>query len=110
MLQGSSGERIPSARTVAVTAIEHRDIVITVASLIRGSEPLAPSATDSMFVTTILGGPLGGQTWEGTTWSTMIRNHAGAVTRVAEFIAEPDGQSGASRPLHQLSEKGKGPG
>jgi hypothetical protein len=35
----------------------------------------------------ILGGPLGGETCEGKSWSTMIRNHAGAVSRVAEFIA-----------------------
>jgi hypothetical protein len=38
MWQGPSGEIAQSDRTVAVTAIEHRDIVITVASLIRKSE------------------------------------------------------------------------
>jgi len=52
-----------------------------------------------VFVTTILGGPLGGETWEGMTWSTMIRNHAGAVTRVAEFVAsKQDGQSDIESP------------
>jgi len=94
-----SGERVPSGRTVAVTAIEHRDIVITVASLIRESEPSPSSPTGGVFVTTILGGPLGGETWEGTTWSTMVRNHAGAVSRVAELAAsEHDRQSDVSRP------------
>jgi hypothetical protein len=87
MWQGPSGESVRSDRTVAVTAIEHRDIVITVASLIRESEPSPSSVTDTMFVTMILGGPLGGETCEGKSWSTMIRNHAGAVGRVAEFIA-----------------------
>jgi hypothetical protein len=87
MWQCPSGESARSDRTVAaVTAIEHRDIVITVASLIRKSEPSPSSVADSMFVTMILGGPLGGKTCEKS-WSTMIRNHAGAVSRVAEFIA-----------------------
>jgi hypothetical protein len=90
--RGPSGERVSSGRTVAVTAIEHGNIVITVASLVRESGPSPSAETDGMFVTTILGGPLGGETWEGLTWSTMIRNHAGAVTRVAEFVAsEQDG-------------------
>jgi hypothetical protein len=86
MWQCPSGESARSDRTVAVTAIEHRDIVITVASLIRKSEPSPSSVADSMFVTMILGGPQGGETSEGKSWSTMIRNHAGAVSRVAEFI------------------------
>src|ERR1700757_3153292 len=89
MWQCPSGESARSDRTVAaVTAIEHRDIVITVASLIRKSEPSPSSVADSMFVTMILGGPLGGKTCEKS-WRTMIRNHAGAVSRVAEFIAAP---------------------
>ena len=87
VLQGSSDKRVASGRTVAVTAIEHRNIVITVASQIRESEPWPSSGTDAPFVTTILGGPLGGETWEGNSWSTMIRNHSGAVSRVAEFVA-----------------------
>jgi phage terminase large subunit-like protein len=83
----------PSDRTVAVTAIEHGNIVITVASLVR--EPLSSpsSPTSPAFVTMILGGPLAGQTWEGMTWSTMVRNHAGAVSRIAELVAEQAGQS-----------------
>jgi hypothetical protein len=80
-----AGERIPFGRAVAVTAIEHGNILITVASLIREASPSATS--DGRFVTTIVGGSLGGQTLEGMTWSTMIRYHAGAVTRVAEFVA-----------------------
>jgi hypothetical protein len=63
--QGPLGESVRSDCTVAVTAIEHRDIVITVASLIQKSEPSPSSATDSVFVTMILGGPLGGETREG---------------------------------------------
>jgi hypothetical protein len=38
-------------------------------------------------VTTILGGPLGGETWEGQNWSMMIRNHARAVSRIAELVS-----------------------
>jgi hypothetical protein len=100
VLRGPLDQRVPSGRTVAVTAIEHGNIVITVASQIRESEPSPSSATDGPFVTMILGGPLGGETWAGMTWSTMVRNHAGAVTRVAELVAcEHDGQSDESRPL-----------
>jgi hypothetical protein len=77
-----------SGRTVAVTAIEHCDIVITVASLVREPKSSPLSETTTAFVTMILGGPLGGETWEGVTWSSMIRNHAGAVSRVAELVAE----------------------
>ena len=68
-----------------MTAIEHCNIVITVASL--AHEPIPSTAPEGTFVTTIMGGPLRGETWEGKTWSAMIRNHAGAVTRVAKFIA-----------------------
>ena len=83
----------PSGRTVAVTAIEHRNIVITVASLVREAESPPMSLASATFVTMILGGPLAGQTWEGMTWSTMIRNHAGAVSRIAELVAEQAEQS-----------------
>jgi hypothetical protein len=89
-----SSEAASSDRTVAVTAIEHGNIVITVASIMQDSGP-APDI-GSMFVTKILGGPLGGETWEGMNWSAMIRQHAGAVSRIAEFVAselgrQPDG-------------------
>jgi hypothetical protein len=98
-----SAESIPPGRTVAVTAIEHGDIIITVASSVREPEPLPSAAAKGPFVTTILGGPLCGETWAGETWSTMLRNHAGAVSRVAEFVAsEQDGQSDVARPLHPL--------
>jgi hypothetical protein len=83
----------PSGRTVAVTAIEHRDIIITVVSLVREPESSPFPITSRAFITMILGGPLAGQTWEGMTWSAMIGNHAGAVSRIAEFIAEQAGQS-----------------
>jgi hypothetical protein len=94
MPRGPAGESAPSDHTVAVTAIEHGNIVITVVSLIRESGPSPSGGGDGTFVTTILGGPLAGATWEGTNWSTMIRHHAVAVTRVAEVVAsEQDGQS-----------------
>ncbi len=79
--------KLPCDRTVAVTAIEHRNIVITVVSLIRESEASASLTTQIAFVTTVLGGPLGGETWEGESWSVMIRNHAGAVNRIAELVS-----------------------
>jgi hypothetical protein len=100
--------RCPSAehnrgRTVAVTAIEHGDIIITVASRVREPGPLPCIPANGPFVTTILGGPLRGETWAGETWGMMLRNHAGAVSRVAEFVAsEQDGQSEGSSPLHPL--------
>jgi hypothetical protein len=42
------------------------------------------------------GRPLRGETWAGKTWKIktwkmMLRNHAGAMTRVAEFIAAEAG-------------------
>jgi hypothetical protein len=82
-----SAENIPSGRTVAVTAIEHGDIIITIASRIRRPGLSPSAAAEGPFITTILGGPLRGRTWAGETWSMMIRNHAGAVTRVAELVA-----------------------
>jgi hypothetical protein len=83
----------PSGQTIAVTAIEHRNIVITVASLVREPESSPSSGTSRTFITMILGGPLAGQTWEGMTWGAMIRNHAGAVSRIAELVAEQAEQS-----------------
>ena len=85
--------RNPLGRTVAVTAIEHHNIVITIASLVREPASSPSSVISGTFVTMVLGGPLAGQTWEGMTWSTMIRNHAGAVSRIAELVAEQDGKS-----------------
>ncbi len=81
----ASAESTPPGRAVAVTAIEHGNIIITVASWVREAELSA--AAEGTFVTTILGGPLRGETWAGKTWKMMLRNHAGAVTRVADFIA-----------------------
>lgn len=97
-----SDERIPG-RTVAVTAIEHEEIIITVASMVREPGQLSGTPAKGPFVTTILGGPLRGETWAGETWGTMLRNHAGAVSRVAEFVSsEQDGQSDISRPPQPL--------
>ena len=84
MARGLSGEAASSDRTVAVTAIEHGNVVITVASVMQDSAP-SPEI-GSMFVTKILGGPLAGETWESMNWSAMLRHHAGAVSRIAEFV------------------------
>jgi hypothetical protein len=78
----------PSGRAVAVTAIEHGDLIITVASLSRDPEPALLVCREDYFVTTILGGPLGGETWTDRTWTMMLRNHALAVSRVAEFVSK----------------------
>jgi hypothetical protein len=53
-----AGRPAPLATTCARTAIEHRNIVITVVSLIRDSERLTPSSAQTEFVTTVLGGAL----------------------------------------------------
>jgi hypothetical protein len=86
----------PSGRTVAVAAIEHRNIVITVASFENRRVRCYPSPLGT-FITTVLGGPLAGQAWEGMTWSAMIRNRAGAVCRIADLVAEQAGQSDECR-------------
>jgi hypothetical protein len=85
MSRAAPAEGPPPGRVVAVTAIEHGSIIITVASWVREAE--FSIGADGTFVTTILGGPLRGETWAGKTWKMMLRNHAGAVARVAEFIA-----------------------
>jgi hypothetical protein len=81
----ASAESTPPGRAVAVTAIEHGNIIITVASWVREAE--ISHTAEGTFVTTILGGPLRGETWAGKTWKVMLRNHAGAVARVAKLIA-----------------------
>jgi hypothetical protein len=87
----------PFGHAVAVTAIEHGEIIITVASMIREARFSQDAGAECLFVTTIFGGPLSGATWTGENWNAMLRNHAGAVSRVAEFITavhrspSPDG-------------------
>jgi hypothetical protein len=85
--QRSPAESVLSGRAVAVTAIEHGNIIITVASVSRDPEPVFLVSREDYFVTTILGGPLGGETWTDRTWSMMLRNHALAVSRVAELVS-----------------------
>jgi hypothetical protein len=87
MFQCASAEGLSPDRAVAVTAIEHGKIIITVASQIREADISLSTATEGPFVTTIFGGPLCGETVASNTWKMMLRNHAGAVSRVAEFIA-----------------------
>jgi hypothetical protein len=85
--QRSPAESVLSGRAVAVTAIEHGNIIITVASVSRDPEPVFLVSREDYFVTTIFGGPLGGETWTDRTWSMMLRNHALAVSRVAELVS-----------------------
>jgi hypothetical protein len=59
---------------VAVTAIEHGDIIITVASYVR--EAGLSNPTEGTFMTAILGGPLRGETWAGKTWRMMLGSRA----------------------------------
>lgn len=87
MSRRASAEDISPDRAVAVTAIEHGNIVITVTSQLREARLSRSAAAEGPFVTTIFGGPLCGETLASTTWRMMLRNHAGAVRRVAEFIA-----------------------
>ena len=81
MSQGRFAEPNSQGRAVAVTAIEHGNVVITVAA--------APVCG---FITTILGGPLRGEMRKSRTWSGMIRSHSDAVSRVSELlVSEQDG-------------------
>jgi hypothetical protein len=81
--------KFPCDRTVAVTAIEHHNIVITVVSLLREFEASALSTTQIAFVTTILGGPL---------WQPYCLN-AAVKTSVAQGLkasaADPRGLAAA---------------
>jgi len=92
MFRCASAEALSFDRTIAVTAIEHGDIIITVASQIQEPEHPPPAPADGPFVTTIYGGPLCGERVASNTWKMMLRNHVSAVSRVAEFIADVDGQ------------------
>jgi hypothetical protein len=86
MSRQRSIQAIPNDRDVAITAIEHGTIVITVASRLRRTEPSRTQAPTAPFVTTIFGGPLSGQTWLGKTWRMMLRNHAGTVSEVTKSL------------------------
>jgi hypothetical protein len=66
VVQDPLDERVAFGRTVAVTAIEHRNIVITVASQIRESESGSSFGTDCSFVTTIWEGRLAAKRGRGT--------------------------------------------
>ncbi len=94
MSLGRFAEPNPQGRAVAVTAIEHGNVVITVASL--ACERIMSAAPVCGFITTILGGPLRGETRESRTWSGMIRSHSDAVSRVSELlVSEQDDASQA---------------
>jgi hypothetical protein len=72
---------------MAVTAIDHGGRVVTVTSqhVEFGSSKI--EAPDSTFATSIYGGPLNDLSWQATSWSASLRNHALAVNRVIEAIA-----------------------
>lgn len=90
MSQGRFAEPNSQGRAVAVTAIEHGNVVITVASL--PWERTVAAAPVCGFITTILGGPLRGEMRKSRTWSGMIRSHSDAVSRVSELlVSEQDG-------------------
>ncbi len=94
MSRSRFGEPNPQGRAVAVSAIEHGNVVITVASL--ACERVVSAAPVCSFITTIMGGPLRGETWQSRTWSNMIRSHSDAVSRVSELlVAEHDNASQA---------------
>lgn len=84
MSRSRFGEPNPQGRAVAVSAIEHGNVVITVASL--ACERVVSAAPVCSFITTIMGGPLRGETWQSRTWSNMIRSHSDAVSRVSELL------------------------
>ena len=80
--QRSAGEK-----QMAVTAIDHGGRVVTVTSQhveIASSNIEPPDIT---FATSIYGGPLNDLSWQATSWSASLRNHAIAVNQVIEAIA-----------------------
>jgi hypothetical protein len=78
-------------RRVAVTAIDHHGIVVTVNSEFVGIDP-SPDAKSppKLFVTTVFGGPLGGKIWRGTTWHASLYHHAAAVGQVMQALGADD--------------------
>lgn len=87
MLKRASANLFPD-RAVAVTAIEHGKIIITVTSRVQEAEASLCTEIGGPYVTTIFGGPLGGETVVTDSWKMMLSNHAVAVARVTEFIAD----------------------
>lgn len=79
--------RSASESQMAVTAIDHGGRVVTVTSqhVEIGSSKIEPP--DTTFATSIYGGPLNDLSWQATSWSASLRNHAIAVNQVIEAIA-----------------------
>jgi hypothetical protein len=72
---------------MAVTAIDHDGRVVTVTS-----QPVEIASSNNTpqsmaFATNIYGGPLDHSSWQATSWSASLRNHAVAVNQVIEAIA-----------------------
>jgi hypothetical protein len=72
---------------MAVTAIDHGGRIVTVTS--QPVEIASPNNTpqSTSFATSIYGGPLDASSWQATSWTASLRNHAVAVNQVIEAIA-----------------------
>jgi hypothetical protein len=79
---GSAGES-----QMAVTAIDHDGRIVTVTS--QPVEIASPNNTplSTSFATRIYGGPLDALSWQATSWTASLRNHAVAVNQGIEAIA-----------------------
>jgi hypothetical protein len=79
--------RSAGACQMAVTAIDHDGRVVTVTS--QPVEIAFPNTTppSMLFATSIYGGPLDASSWQATSWTASLRNHAVAVNQVIEAIA-----------------------
>jgi hypothetical protein len=96
-LDGTTATREASSRTgrrrsagesqMAVTAIDHGGRVVTVTSQHVRFDSSTIEPPNSTFATSIYGGPLNDLSWQATSWSASLRNHAIAVNQVIEAIA-----------------------
>jgi hypothetical protein len=80
----------PGESQMAVTAIDHCGRVVTVTSqrleITSSKTPLVP-----VYATYVYGGPLSDLSWEASSWSASLRDHANAVNQVIEAIASDSG-------------------
>jgi len=72
---------------MAVTAIDHDGRVVTVTS-----QPVEIASSNNTpesmaFATSIYDGPLDDSSWQATSWTASLRNHAVTVNQVIEAIA-----------------------
>lgn len=79
-------------RHVAVTAIEHAGVIVTVISQFLGvDESRSETAMPSLFETCIFGGPLDREAWRAPSWRETLNTHARAVQKVTAALM-PEGQ------------------